>query len=350
MEKPGQIDIDKNPIRHESGIHTFYDDNLGDMQKTIPQYLSDTLNQVEAGHGTQHENSLYLNSSDSLESLMTLKLDGKRVMTVSGSGEFAHAFINAGATEIICFDVSPAAAFNTELRHAALCHLTMSEYTKLFGGWTKRRESRNQFNPIWDEKVYNKVENYLSEEAKMFFRLIFREPKLIGTDEYSFNGFSRMRYNKKTRNNRFVGDIVMTEANYIELQNKAKKVKFTQVISDVNTLDQLTQSYKPDLLYISNIGYRPQTTIGIANKHLTRGVPEVMCTISVNESEFNDTRLHHADDFYGFYYQDKKIQNGDKIVYALYDDKSRKEHKVKVEIVSTDRNADYGLTLSVKRR
>lgn len=119
LEKPGMEQVSKK----ESA------------RKWTLVYLENVQLHMDDRSGTLHENTFYLNSSDSLESLLKLQLQGEKVLTVSGSGEFSHAFIQAGAREVCNFDISPAACFYTELRHLALCELEMSDYITLFGSW-----------------------------------------------------------------------------------------------------------------------------------------------------------------------------------------------------------------------
>jgi hypothetical protein len=334
------------PTKEEFNMETHYE-ALGNFREEIPKYLKDVLAQKEAKKGVRQESSFYLNSSDSLETLLESNFSGSRVLTVSGSGEFSHAFINGGASEVCCFDISPAAAFYSELRHISLCTLEMNEYIELFGGWIKG-EGGKRGAPFINKVIYQKVQDHLSEEARVYFSSLFQTPKLINyTGEDSWYGFSRLRMNNKTRCNRVIGDLISQEGEYKALQEKAKKVKFTQVICDVSDMEDLVKSYKPGLIYISNIGYRPNVTVDIAKKYIDAGVKEVMCTISSNESEFNDPFSRRTDSYDNFYYDDKLLSKGTVIPYTLYNRETGSSQNVPIEIVGTDKNADYGLTLKL---
>ena len=336
------------PAKTVLNVRTSYE-SLADFGYKIPDYLMQTKEIKKSKinrWGVPQENSFYLNSSDSLETLMGLNFEGKKVLTVSGSGEFAHAFVNGGAEEVCCFDISPVAAFNSELRHAALCVLDMDDYMKLFGNWVNSREN-DIVKLIWDKVIYKKVEPYLSPEAKNFFNMMFEEPELVNLDDETWGGFARVRFNKKTRYNRLVGDIITKEEDYIALQDKARRVKFTQVICDAHTLDLLVGNVQPDLIYIGNIGYYPDKTIKIGQKYIANGTPEVICTVSSNDKEFNDSHLQHPDSYKFLYYQDKKIEPGSKIAYELYDKDTQEFTEVPIEVVGTDKNADYGLVLKL---
>src|SRR3989344_1764590 len=174
------------PAKTVLNVRTSYE-SLADFGYKIPDYLMQTKEIKKSKinrWGVPQENSFYLNSSDSLETLMGLNFEGKKVLTVSGSGEFAHAFVNGGAEEV--------------------CGLDMDDYMKLFGNWVNSREN-DIVKLIWDKVIYKKVEPYLSPEAKKFFNMMFEEPELVNLDDETWGGFARVRFNKKTRYNRLVG-------------------------------------------------------------------------------------------------------------------------------------------------
>ncbi len=320
---------------------------MGDFRSEIPRYLADVLRQTEGDGGAQQESSFYLNSSDSLATLLDEDFEGKRVLTVSGSGEFAHTFIHGGATEVCNFDISPAAAFFSELRHVSLCTLDMIDYVGLLGGWAKRVGS-DETIPLLDREIYKKVEDSLSEEAQLFFKTLFDTPKLMNHAKgNNWYGFSRSRTNRKTRFNRLVGDVIKDEDEYDALQDKARKIEFTQVICDAKSMEGLAKSYNPNLIYLSNIGYEPAVTIGLAEKYIALGVPEVMCTISSNESEFNDPYSIHTEGVDKFYYDDLVLRQGSTFKYILRDKETYEPTEVTIKVVGTDRNADYGLALKL---
>lgn len=332
-------------IDFQSKITLNYE-QINQYKDGVSGYVDSIVKQGEIGKGFPHEYAFYLNSSDSLVSLARLNLTGKKVMTVSGSGEFSHTFIKAGAKEIISYDISPAAAFYSELRHKALCNLSMKDYVKLFSSWIDKKEEEDA--PFLDKDILGKVENFLSKEAKAYFKLIINTPKLINTEKYSWSHFTRMRTNKKYRYNRLIGDIIKKPKDYIDLQNKAKKVKFTQVICDVQSLNSLVKLHQPDTMYISNIGYYPQETIGIAQNCISKGIKEVFCAISKNERDFNDTRSRDQD-INAFYHDDRKIVPGSTFKYDIYKSKFSSGGIVSVEVVDTNRDADYGLALKVTK-
>lgn len=320
-------------------------------RKWISAYLEDVLLHMDDRSGTLHENTFYLNSSDSLETLLTLNLQGKKVLTVSGSGEFAHAFISAGAQEVCSFDISPAACFYTELRHAALCELEMSDYLTLFGSWAIPTEEIDDLEeietPLLDINIYEKIESSLSEEAKAYFRALFQEPMLFYSRFGRGNNFARSRWNPKTKYNRLVGDIIKDEDEYNRLREKAKRVVFKGLIQNAFHMEEFIASEKPDVIYISNIGYEPDVMMLLAKKYLDLGVAGVICTTSSNDSKFNDTSGEYDYDFSNFYYLGRKLGVGDVFEYKLYDKMRRLSEIVTVEVLGTDKSADYGLTLKV---
>lgn len=321
-------------------IHSQYS-SLGDPKTFVSQYLKETVTEQENSDGMGHKHSLYLNSSDSLDSLMKLNFNDKKVLTVSGSGEFSHLFINDGASEIVSFDVSPVAAFNSELRHVALCALDMKDYTKLFGGWLLNRK-KDFVTSIWDKGIYEKLKENISEMSRTYFDSVFNEPSLINS-RGDYAGFARVRLNRERRWNRLVGDIITDKDTYKELQMKARSAKFTQVIADAEEMGKIVESTSPDTIYLSNIGYFPDHTIGIAKKYIDQGVPEVICTLQSLGSNYSNH------EFGSYYYQDNKLITGDNVIFDLRGEDGSFLENVKVQIVGTDTNADYGLTIKLTK-
>lgn len=331
-------------------VETRYE-SLGNYSKTIPRYIQKTQEILEKDEMTvPQENSFYLNSSDSLDALMSESFSGKRVMTVSGSGEFAHIFIYGGATEICSFDISPAAAFNSELRHKALCTLSMDDYIKLFCPWMALSGSFKEGSELYDQDCYEKVRDHLSEPAKVYFDLIVRSSKIRYAPDRNWNGFARARYNKKHKTNRLIGDIIKDEEEYKALQEKAKKVKFTQVICDATDMVELTRSFSPDCMYLSNVGYYPGKTFPLAQKYVDVGVGAVYCTVSKNDDHFIDTHGEHGYDMDNYFFNGQMLKRGSRFMFETYAYRDDEGVSAVVETVGMDRAADYGLLFKVVKK
>lgn len=315
----------------------------------ISKYIEKILYEIKNGRISPPENIFYLNSSDSLESLMNMDLKDKKVLTVSGSGEFAHAFISAGAKEVCNFDISAAAIFYSELRQVALCELEMQDYVRLFGSWIKNEENKNskEEKPILDINVYKKIETKLSEEARIYFELLFKTPELLIYEKYK-NLFSQARSNKKIKYDGLIGGIIKDEAQYETLREKAKAITFKLTICDITDTKktkELIEKYKPNLIYISNIGYSPDKTIALAIKLIELGVTEVICTInSVKDGYFSSPY-----DSEGFYYSNKKLELNSKFVFESYDEETDEVREINAEVVGIDKNANFGLTLKITK-
>ncbi len=326
-------------LPQNKNITTSYD-RLKDFTQYIPAYLE--LIKKSLGEELSHANyelAFFLNSSDSLTSLKQLDQKGKKVMTVAGSGEFSHVFIKNGASEIQSFDVSPAAAFNAELRHMALCSLQMADYLKLFSSWTEGWDDTNNDYPIYDQDTYLKIKDKLSAEAQLYFDLLFREPELITFHrEVVLQGFARTRINKKHGFNRLIGDIITTEEEYDELQKKAKKVKFAQVICRVNEIADLIASQKPDQIYQSNIGFTLDRVVKNAYANANNG-SEVVCTVGLGTEDLKETEGN-------FFYQGKKIEIGDEITHEIKDH-NQDTVQVPIRIIGLDGSATFGVTIMI---
>lgn len=341
--KPDQVPTESSPIR------THYE-SFGCNQERLAKYFKAIQAQLDNNEVLFHENSFYLNSSDSLETLMTEDVTGLSVMTVAGSGEFSHVFIHGGASEIVSFDISPAAAFYSELRHLALCRLDMTDYIDLFYGWVNVANSRDRGvrESLLSQSVFDKLASDLSEAARQYFEELFRTPSLlnVGKDQQSFRS-ARRRVNSKTKHNRFIGDIITKESDYLALQEKARKVKFTQIICDATTMADHVSQIQPDLIYLSNIGFEPKDTFSIAKKYIDQGTSEVMFAISKNDYDFTNTNYDEELETTTITYQGKRLSVGDSFQFKIIDPQSRIVTLIPAIIVGIDRNADYGITIKI---
>lgn len=357
MEINGEIEVPPIPNK----LVTCDYGELGDYKASIIKYLDTAMGHYKGGYEEiSQEHSFYLNSSDSLESLDKQNFEGKRVMSVSGSGEFAHVFINRGASEVVCFDISPAAGFYTELRHVALCSLSMQDYIKLFDQW--QGASYDKDLPFLNKDIYSQVKEQLSDEARFYFDEILENGKykglLLHGDKRGNRrkGFSRWRRNDKYPRNRYVGDIIKTEEEYLELQEKAKKIKIAQVIGDAKHTKELMKNFEADDVYISNIGYGLKETSQLARSFLDLGVGEVIMTATADEYCF---RFHNRNDFDIYqrikvepepgqiYYENEKLSVGSVFKFREYDEQMNLLPPVDIEVLGIDNNVDYGVTLKI---
>jgi hypothetical protein len=299
------------------------------------------------------ENSFYLNSSDSLETLKSMDFSGKKVLTVAGSGEFAHTFINGNCSEVCEFDVSPIALLYAEMRHVGLCVLNYEQYNKMFGKWTGVYEADDRFKAdVFDIETYrNELRHHISDQAKELFDGMIENKELMNTDLLtSWGGIARIRFNQKYKKNRFIGDYV-SEEDYLELQNKARGTPVTFSAREIDSLGPLLETYEPDTVYISNIGYYSEHTIPHAQRFLEAGANEVIFTIGRNDGLF---RYDHKDDEFGnhsveYSHFDTKIERGTifdyKEKYGIEEDTD----PLRIEVLNIDENADYGIVLRISK-
>lgn len=187
-----------------------------------------------------------------------------------------------------------------------------------------------------------KIKNKLSDEAQLYFDLLFEEPELITFHRESvFRGFARARTNQKRQHNRFVGDIITTETEYKELQKKARKIKFTQIIFNAENMSDLIGSIQPDQIYQSNVGFTLDRIVKIAHDNAARG-SEVVCTVGLGTED-----LQQKDD--AFYYQGKKLEVGTEIIYEMKGSDSSAT-QVPIKIVGLDSSATFGITIMINPR
>jgi hypothetical protein len=232
------------------------------------------------GRGLKHETSFYLNSSDPLALLHeNADVEGRRVVTVAGSGDFAQVFLANGARELVIFDVSlPAAMFN-ELKLVGLRRLEYREYRAMFDTWKAGAAG----GPIFDAASYQQVRDGLTGPACEYFDSLVREENQdlmrhdLGREDKAFNGFSRSRATKKEKAfTSFIGGVITTEAAYASLQRKAREAVVSIRVKDA--VGAAGEAQNADMAYLSNVGYEPETTAGIAQSFFESGVEKVIFT------------------------------------------------------------------------
>ncbi len=325
-------------------ITTYYEGFEGDGE-AVGKYIQEILQNRETGRTMPHECAFYLNSSDSLDLLLAQNFKNKRVFTVSGSGEFSQIFALNGANEVCSFDISPAAAFYAEMRYQGLCTLPFVDYTRMFNEWTPKPSSslKPPQQPLFNLEVYQNLRSNLSPEARGFFDSVTDVPKLFYYDNHTMSGFARRRIHQTRAYNRLVGDIITTEGDYLDLQDRARNTNFTQMILDGSRADGAVRYFSPDTAYITNVGYEPQRTIGMANHLLELGVSEVYMTISTQEDTF---KRDLPTGISVFWYRGSPLERGSKFSYELYQGLPRgSEVAVNIEVAGIDPDADFGLLL-----
>ena len=96
-----------------------------------------------------------------------LDIEGKKILSITGSGDQIINPILMGAKEVVGFDVNKRAEFITHLKIAAIKSLSYEEFLDFFGSKSTK--------PSFDYEIYKKIEKELPDTIKRFFTKIFAE-------------------------------------------------------------------------------------------------------------------------------------------------------------------------------
>lgn len=119
-----------------------------------------------------------------------LGLEGKRVLTVAGSGDQVVNALYYGASNVVAFDINRNALFMTELKMAAIHALSFQEFSRFF----------LQTKKGFDLKLYVKIRPFLSRACQKYFDRLYKEigPYGLGISVY-FRGRRHLVDKKKSR-------------------------------------------------------------------------------------------------------------------------------------------------------
>lgn len=229
----------------------------------VKMYFHDLLDALQNSDGfiTDSRYKFYLSPSDSFENI-TSSIDarGKNVATVASSGEFSQIFISSEAREVTLFDISMAALLQSELRIVAMRNLSFEEYLIMWSTWNK--PSRKQ---LFDTEMYEKIQQYLSAQAKTFFNLLITNTQPLFRRKA--NNFSIARVNRDGKLNQlFIDD--RSRRLYEIAKKRAANIPIHMKLIDIETSTELLNAVPADIVYLSNIGYGISNSIKLASKIL----------------------------------------------------------------------------------
>jgi hypothetical protein len=215
---------------------------------------------------------IYLNSSDPVEKLndSLLSLKDRRVVTVAGSGEFMQIFLRRHAKDLEIIDVSSPGLFYNELKLEALRNLDFSEYRRLF----------DSGNELFDRKLYLKISNSLSAQARTYFDHLLKPENFA---LFKKGNISRERPTKsKVDTIELMRDLVEDEETYKELQKGALGANVSFGLKDAVYRSKEEKSV--DLVYLSNV---PEVTFNynLITDFLRHGTRRIMCTLDASQNE-----------------------------------------------------------------
>ena len=277
--------MQRESFQEESEDLRFQVEGFYSARKITNDSIQKWLTELKANLGTnhvRHEESFYITSSDSLESLYKIEgLKDERVLTVAGSGEFAQIFVDRGARQVDIVDYSLPACFFAELKVAAASNLSLEEYLKMFGTLDSlsqrgRQHERSAENiPIFDRETYkHSLRSILSEQARTFFDFILASGNediatvqvvhgdIVSSDKH-WSGFLRFRENEAGKYESLSGRLPFLEdaAAYAEFQEKMRQANITIRWSDL--VHDGINGKEHDYVYLSNATYGEQIKEGV---------------------------------------------------------------------------------------
>lgn len=186
-----------------------------------------------------------------------LKVKGKKVLTVTASGDHLINLALLGASEVHNFDINSNAYFMSELKIAALKVLSYEEFLLFFTDSKDRAQDyvglvaiqkkvdENEF--VFDYKTYLRIREHLGEDVALYWDMLF--------EEYHFNGKELMSSGIVYGGDRtaaiYNNPYLQNEENYNRARECIDQVDRSYLTMDVLNLHKLTETY--DIILLSNI-------------------------------------------------------------------------------------------------
>lgn len=127
-------------------------------------------NEIKKGPeaGMSEEAPMYIYATEMVSDYYSLlDVEGKSVLSITGSGDQVLNPVLMGAKNVVGFDLNKRAWMITELKMAAIKSVTYEEFLDFFGSETSR--------PSFQYEIYKKIDENLPEKAQTFFRRIYAE-------------------------------------------------------------------------------------------------------------------------------------------------------------------------------
>ncbi len=212
-----------------------------------------------------------------------LKLKGKRVLTVAGSGDQVLNALFYGAKEITGFDINRNALFMTELKIAAITAFSYSEFLRFF----------SQAKTGFDHRLYLKMGPFLSIACQQYFDRLYSivGPKGLGASEY-FRSRSELIPKSKVLE---INGYLASPSAYRKMRRILHLTRPTLYVENVLTLSQSKKLHgkKFDLINLSNVpNYLTGQSFGLSEND----VLSYFCKLKKLVSKSGDISFYSYDD------------------------------------------------------
>jgi hypothetical protein len=188
-----------------------------------------------------------------------LKLSGKRVLTVTGSGDQVANALFYGASEVVGFDINRNSLFMTELKLVAIQTLTYQDFLRFF----------SQTKKGFDQKLYDKVRPSLSRACQKYFDELYADIGQygLGVSDYFRNRGDMITKKKACEINGYLADA--------DAYRKMKTILLTAhpILLVENVLNlaigELLKGKKFDVINLSNIpNYLTGRSFGLTEENV----------------------------------------------------------------------------------
>lgn len=174
-----------------------------------------------------------------------LKLKGKRVLTVAGSGDQVINALFYGAREVTGFDINRNALFMTELKLSAIFILSYQEFLNFFS------QTKNGFNHV----LYIKIRPSLSKVCQKYFDGLYKKVGRtgLGTSQY-FRNRNELIYKNKN-NVRQINGYLSDESAYKKTKEILEHEYPILCVENILTLVKSKKFHgkKFDVINLSNV-------------------------------------------------------------------------------------------------
>lgn len=189
----------------------------------------------------------YLSTNEKLDLYYAKKLESKRVLSVTSSGDHILHAVLGGAKDITGFDINRVAKYFSALKIAMVKRYDHDEFVKkinyiYFDGLTLKGLKEQ----IYFDNILKDVSNYLSMDENVFWH------EFINILKDNKNGSPRLFYDCGSYYALEEHNAWASINSYLKLKENLQNCNITYIDSNVNNLVNKTDG-KFDLIYLSNI-------------------------------------------------------------------------------------------------
>lgn len=233
-------------------------------------------------------------NEDLREFFHDFKLENKKILTVTSSGDHFLNMVLNGATDITCFDINKLTKYYQELK---IAYIKMNDFNSFKKGLTKKLTYYELITYFKNNK--EKFKPFLRMQVLNFWNLVLSkcEPMELVSFDVTYHLYQKNEY--------------FDEEKYDFLRNRLESVEPIYVDCDIKDLSHILRNNKYDYIFTSNIFYyyiKTGTYLNIINS-LNDILNEKGKIIQYS------FRPHHENDLYF----DRKVNYDKKIVYRFED-------------------------------